>query len=224
MFTGIIEAVGQVLAVREGEGVRHLAVRVPAEFTDGLKPGDSVAVDGACLTPVQVEVESATLHFDIIGTTLGRTVAGRYHEGSAVNLERAMVLGGRLDGHLVQGHVDGTGTLLSVEEDGDFWRLRVEVPADVHALTILHGSICLNGISLTVNALPAPGQVEVGIIPHTWTHTNLSKLSPGDPVNVEGDLLGKYVGRVLRTRGQAGGKGNDGANGQSRANGQDKVN
>ncbi|TVP76963.1 MAG: riboflavin synthase [Gemmatimonadales bacterium] len=198
MFTGIIETMGRISGVQDRDGIREFALQVPESFAAGIRPGDSVAVDGACLTPVRVD--PGLLHVQVIGTTLGRTVAGRYKEGSSVNLERAMAMGGRLDGHLVQGHVDGTGELVSVTEDGEYWRLRFRVPPEVHRGTIPHGSIALNGISLTVNALLEPDQVEVGIIPHTWTHTNLSELEPGDPVNVEGDLIGKYVGRWLETR------------------------
>jgi len=117
--------------------------------------------------------------------------------GSRVNLERAMRMGARLDGHLVQGHVDGVGQLESVVVEGDFHRLRFRIPSEVHRGTLLHGSITLNGVSLTVNALEPEHRIEVGIIPHTWTHTNLSHLAPGDPVNVEGDLIGKYVGRWM---------------------------
>lgn len=205
MFTGIIETVGRVSQVRDREEMRDVALRVPRDFAADIRPGDSVSVDGACLTPVRVEEEA--LHVQVIGTTLGRTVAGRYQEGSGVNLERALPLGGRLDGHLVQGHVDGTGELLSVAREGEFWRLRFRVPEVVHRGTIPHGSIALNGISLTVNAMEESLVVEVGIIPHTWTNTNLSELAPGDPVNVEGDLIGKYVGRWLETRPASGPRG-----------------
>ena len=117
--------------------------------------------------------------------------------GSKVNLERSMVLGGRLDGHLVQGHVDGVGRVLSVRQEGDYWLMDFQVPELVSHLTILHGSITVNGVSLTVNALPAEGQCQVGIIPFTWDHTNLGSLKPGDQVNLEGDLVGKYVAKLL---------------------------
>lgn len=202
MFTGIIEAVGQVVHIEDRDQVRVLRIAVSAPFLDGVAPGDSIAVDGACLTPVAIEAEAFTV--EAIGTTLGRTVAGHYAVGSRVNLERAMILGRRLDGHLVQGHVDGVGELLRVDEDGDYWRLRFRIPQAVMQGTILHGSIALNGISLTVNAVDDPEEIEVGIIPHTWTHTNLSSLRPGDPVNVEGDMIGKYVARLARVRGEDG--------------------
>ncbi len=195
MFTGIVERVGTVVGVEEGSSTRRLSVEVAPGFLEGFLPGASVAVDGACLTPVEVEAGRFTV--EVIGTTLSRTVAGGYVTGSRVNLERALPLGGRLDGHIMQGHVDGLGELMSVREEGEFWRLRFRVPPEVWRQTLLHGSIALNGVSLTVNALEAGEVVEVGIIPHTWTHTNLSLLGPGDPVNVEGDLIGKYVARLL---------------------------
>ncbi len=195
MFTGIVEAMGTVVGLEEGSSTRRMVVEVGSGFLDGVVPGASIAVDGACLTPIRVEEGRFTV--EAIGTTLSRTIAGGYGRGTRVNLERALALGGRLDGHLVQGHVDGIGHLISVREDGEFWRLVFHVPDDIWGLTLLHGSIALNGVSLTVNALGSTSELEVGIIPHTWTHTNLSHLSPGDAVNVEGDLIGKYVGRLL---------------------------
>ena len=108
-----------------------------------------------------------------------------------------MVLGGRLDGHLVQGHVDGVGRVVSVRQEGDYWLMDFQVPELVSRLMILHGSITINGVSLTVNALPAEDQCQVGIIPFTWDHTNLGSLKPGDQVNLEGDLVGKYVAKLL---------------------------
>jgi riboflavin synthase len=195
MFTGIVEAVGTVVGLEEGSSTRRLVVEVASSFLEDVVPGASIAVDGACLTPTQVEEDRFTV--EAIGTTLSRTIAGGYGRGTRVNLERALALGGRLDGHLVQGHVDGIGHLSSVREDGEFWRLVFHVPRAIWNLTLLHGSIALNGVSLTVNALGSAPELEVGIIPHTWAHTNLSHLSPGDPVNVEGDLIGKYVGRLL---------------------------
>ena len=194
MFTGIIEATGTVRSVRNGENARTLVLEAP-DVLDGLDVGDSVAVDGACLTAVALMDDGFSV--EVIGTTLSKTLAGRYREGSRVNLERAMKLGDRLDGHLVQGHVDGVGELVAVREDGDYWLLDVRVPEAVARGTVLHGSIAVNGISLTVASFPADDVVRIGIIPHTWKVTNLRELEPGDPVNLEGDLIGKYVGRML---------------------------
>lgn len=198
MFTGIIEATGRLVEVRDLDTTRRFTLEAPA-FTGALRPGDSIAVDGACLTAV--EVQGAAFSVDVIGTTLERTIADRYREGTRVNLERAMVMGARLDGHLVQGHVDGVGALEAVRRDGEYWLMDFAVPEDVFGTTILHGSIALNGVSLTVSDMPAQGIVRIGIIPYTWEQTNLGDLAPGDGVNVEGDLIGKYVGRILSTRG-----------------------
>jgi len=195
MFTGIIEAVGRVGAVARAGEMRRIQILVAPRFLEGLKVGDSVAIDGACMTPVEVEAGAFTVQ--AVGTTLSRTVAGDYAPGSQVNLERAMVLGGRLDGHLVQGHVDGLGQLVSIVEEGGFHRMVVRVPGDVHRLTLLHGSITLNGVSLTVNRLFEDDCVEVALIPHTWDHTNFRSLGVGAAINVEGDLIGKYVGKLL---------------------------
>jgi riboflavin synthase len=197
MFTGIIEAVGTVAAARERAGAREFVIEAP-EFAGELKAGDSITVDGACQTAVRNDARSFAI--DTIGTTLSRTIAGGYRVGSKVNLERSMVLGGRLDGHLVQGHVDGVGRILSVRQEGDYWLLDFQIPPVVERVVILHGSITVNGVSLTVNAIPSKGQAQVGIIPFTWEHTNLGLLKPGDAVNLEGDLIGKYVAKLLGAR------------------------
>jgi riboflavin synthase len=194
MFTGIIETVGTISSVRERHGTREFVIQAPTIASE-VKPGDSITVDGACQTAVRNDAE--TFAIETIGTTLSRTVAGEYRVGSRVNLERSMILGGRLDGHLVQGHVDGVGRLLSVRQEGDYWLLDFQIPELVAAVTILHGSITINGVSLTVNEIPSEGQCQVGIIPFTWEHTNLGSLKPGDPVNLEGDLVGKYVAKLL---------------------------
>lgn len=197
MFTGIIEATGRILSTRDLDTTRRFVIETPATF-ERLGPGDSVAIDGACLTAVAVEDGSFAV--DVIGTTLERTIAGTYRERSRVNLERAMRSGARLDGHLVQGHVDGVGYLEHVEKDGEYWLMDFRIPSDVAETTILHGSLCLNGVSLTVSDFVADDLCRIGIIPFTWEHTNLGDLKPGEPVNVEGDLIGKYVGKILATR------------------------
>lgn len=197
MFSGIVETVGTIRDVVDRESTRRFVVEAPGLTTD-LGLGDSVAVDGACLTVA--ELAGSGFAVDVIGTTLERTVAGRYVEGSRVNLERALRLGDRLDGHLVQGHVDAVGHLTSCAKDGEFWLLDFEIPAAVLAQTIEHGSITVNGVSLTVSELLGGTGVRIGIIPHTHAHTNLGTLAPGDPVNVEGDMIGKYVDRLLNRR------------------------
>ena len=197
MFTGIIETMGTIASVRERAGAREFVIRAP-EISGEVKPGDSITVDGACQTAVRNDQESFAI--ETIGTTLSRTITGEYRVGTRVNLERSMVLGGRLDGHLVQGHVDGVGRVQGIRQEGDYWLMDFLVPPVVERVTILHGSIAINGISLTVNALPAEGQCQVGIIPFTWEHTNLGALKVGDKVNLEGDLIGKYVGKLLSVR------------------------
>jgi riboflavin synthase len=132
-----------------------------------------------------------------VGTTLSRTVAAEYTEGSLVNLERALAVGTRLDGHFVQGHVDVVGELIAVEDKGEYRLLDFRIPPDVALATILHGSIALNGVSLTVNAISDDHVCQVAVIPYTWEHTNLRMFEPGAHVNVEGDLIGKYVRRML---------------------------
>jgi len=195
MFTGIVEAVGEVLELEPIDGGARLRVRCPKGFTGPLAPGASIAVDGACLTAVTVGPDE--LRFDIVSSTLERTVAGRYAAGHIVNLERALVAGSRLDGHLVQGHVDGVGHLEQIRDLGGTRLLTFRIPREIQGATILHGSVTLNGVSLTVNALDDPERIEVAIIPYTWEHTNLGRLQAGAKVNVEGDLIGKYVGRLL---------------------------
>lgn len=193
MFSGIIEAVATVGAITPRDELQELLLEAPG-IAPELVPGQSVAVDGACLTVVEPREGAFTV--EVIGTTLSRTIAGRYAPGTRVNLERALRMGDRLDGHLVQGHVDAVGELASSRREGEFHLLDVRLPKEVARGTILHGSICLNGVSLTVNALDGT-LCQVGIIPYTWEHTNLSLLRPGDPLNVEGDLIGKYVGKWM---------------------------
>ena len=201
MFTGIVERSGEIRGVDDLETTRRFRIVVPGWGSE-LSLGDSVAVDGACLTVTEVAVDSFAV--DVIGTTLDRTIAGRYAEGTRVNLERALVMGDRIDGHLVQGHVDGVGSLIKCEKDGEFWLMDFGLPAEVAEQTVGRGSIALNGVSLTVAELLGDGACRIGVIPYTFEHTNLGRLTPGDPVNVEGDLIGKYVGRMLANRGESG--------------------
>lgn len=197
MFTGIVERTGVVRSVVDGDTTRRVTIEC-GDLAPALGLGDSVSVDGACFTVAALGTDA--FEVDVIGTSLGRTVAGGYRAGSVVNLERALQITGRLDGHLVQGHVDGTGDLESIREDGGFWRLAVRVPEDVARQTVERGSITINGVSLTVADMPEPTLCGIGLIPFTYEHTNLGRLEPGDPVNVEGDLIGKYVGKMLAAR------------------------
>ena len=197
MFTGIVEAVGEVVSVERSDAGRTLFVSAP--FAEEVAQGQSVAVDGACLTATAVRERGFAV--EVGASTLERTVAGGYAPGSRVNLERAIRLGDRLDGHLVQGHVDGLGIYLGGSATGDTRFLDFRIPPDVFSTTILYGSIALNGISLTVNRLRSEAVCQVAVVPFTWQRTNLFSLAPGDGVNVECDLVGKYVRRMIETHG-----------------------
>jgi riboflavin synthase len=193
MFTGIIEELGRVRSVeKRGEGVR---VTVEARVvTEGTREGDSIAVNGVCLTAL--DVRAGSFAADGSRETLERSTLGRLRSGSRVNLERAVTPATRLGGHIVQGHVDARGRFLSAESAGGSWTLRVGYPAEVARYLVFKGSVAVEGISLTVAAL-ADDYFEVAIIPKTWEVTNLSHLRPGDPVNLEADIIAKYVERIL---------------------------
>ena len=207
MFTGIVEEVGVVTAVEPlGNGV---SITVQArQVLDGLSLGDSIAVDGPCQTVTAIHPDGFSVQ--AIGTTLGRTTFGGFAPGRRVNLERALAFGARLGGHLVQGHVDGVGKVLRIEPREELTLIDFTLPEVVAAVTVLHGSITLNGISLTVNDIPAPGVCQVSIIPFTWEHTAIGDLREGDGVNVEGDMIGKFVRNLLGAPAQGGGTGHIG--------------
>lgn len=194
MFTGIVEEVGTVTSVERLREGRQFTIASRA-LLPSLALGDSIAVDGACQTVVKLLPDG--FRVQAISTTLSRTVMGGYSQGTLVNLELPVAIGDRLGGHLVQGHVDGVGTITRVEPRDELLVLECEVPRIVAEVTILHGSITLNGVSLTVNALPRPGEVQVAIIPYTRDHTTLGTLRTGDRVNLEGDMIGKYVRHLL---------------------------
>jgi riboflavin synthase len=194
VFTGIVEEIGTVATVRPLEGGRHFGIAA-ATTLHGLRLGDSVSIDGACHTVVEIEPDGFAVQS--VATTLERTTMGDLQVGSRVNLERALALGDRLGGHMVQGHVDGVARVLSVEPRGEHVLIDFTVPPEVESVTVLHGSISLHGVSLTVNAVPEPGRVQVSIIPHTWQVTTLSDLAVGSRANVEGDMIGKYVRHLL---------------------------
>ncbi|HEX6559165.1 MAG TPA: riboflavin synthase [Longimicrobiales bacterium] len=198
MFTGIVEEVGRLEAAdRTERGLRiRIAARVVAE---GLSIGDSVAVDGVCQTVVERTPTGFTV--EAMAPTLSRTTFGELGVGGRVNLERAMALGARVGGHMVQGHVDAVGRVERVERHEEHVLVDVAIPEDVADVTVLHGSIAINGVSLTVNEIPADGVIQVALIPHTWEHTNLSDLRAGSGVNVEGDMIGKFVVEYLKRRG-----------------------
>lgn len=195
MFTGIVEATGEVVSVSDSG--RGRSVAISTAFARDLAAGQSVAVDGVCLTATNSGDSTFTVEMGV--STLERTIADGYAVGSLVNLERAIRAGDPLDGHLVQGHVDGLATLLTRKTMGNTRFLDFELPAGVFSTTVLYGSIALNGVSLTVNRLADAPICQVAIIPYTWEHTNLCLLEPGDRVNVEADLIGKYVRRMIET-------------------------
>lgn len=199
MFTGLVEDVGQVVSCEHRGGSVRLVVQTGLDVV-ALEDGASVAVDGACFTVV--ERGNGTFGVDVGPESLERTVAGAYRHGARVNLERALAAGQRLGGHFVLGHVDAVGTLVSVTARGDAFDLRVAAPESVLELTPPKGSICMAGVSLTVNQVAADS-FEVSIIPHTWHRTNLAALAVGSKVNLETDMLARTVAWLLMRRGVA---------------------
>jgi riboflavin synthase len=190
VFTGLVREVGAVVGF---DGAR-LTIAAPATAA-GVQLGDSVAVDGVCLTVV-ARLES-TISFDAVPETLGRTSLGALAQGSRVNLEPALRAGDPLGGHYVQGHVDGVGSVRSVEPEGDGKRIAFTAPADLLPYVVEKGSIAVQGTSLTIAAVD-DGGFEVALIPHTLEATTLGALKPGDDVNLEADVLAKYVEKLLR--------------------------
>lgn len=195
MFTGIIEELGSVRGIEErGENARIvIAARV---VTEGTQHGDSIAVNGVCLTALDLQPDSFAA--DVSRETLLRSTLGRLRPGAPVNLERAVTPATRLGGHIVQGHVDARGRFIGVEDHGESWTVRISYPKEIARYLVFKGSVAVEGISLTIAAL-TDEYFEIAIIPKTWEVTNLSHLKPGDNVNIEVDILGKYIERLLAT-------------------------
>jgi len=196
MFTGLVEEVGQIKSIKEIDGKRRIAIAA-SEVTKELKIGDSVAVSGVCLTAVDVKPDS--FGADLAAETWTRTSFSRITEGAKVNLELPLKADGRMGGHMVQGHVDGTGRFLGLDPipgAQDFW-LNIEVPAELEKYLVFKGSIAIEGISLTVAKLEGL-KLAIAIIPHTCEMTNLQSLKPGDPVNIETDIVAKYLEKWMR--------------------------
>jgi riboflavin synthase len=196
MFTGIVEEVGRITRIEQrGENRR---ITIAAEHAPKeLKAGDSVSVSGVCLTAL--DIQPGSFCADLAPETWVRTSFSRIHEGALVNLELPMRADGRFGGHIVQGHVDGVGKLISFDRisDSENWWLEIELPAEVEKYTVYKGSVSIEGISLTVAKLEQ-ARCTIAIIPHTVEMTNLHSLKPGDPVNLEADLIGKYVEKMMQ--------------------------
>ena len=196
MFTGLIEALGAVAGTRELPSGRRL--RIGTEIGGQLALGDSVAVNGVCLTVV--ELDASGFEAEVSPETLRVTNLADLRDGSTVNLERPLLPSDRLGGHFVQGHVDGVGRMVDIRQETDFWWVSVGFPCDLARYIVTKGSIAVDGISLTVAGLD-PDRFTVQIIPHTWRHTNLHARSVGEAVNIECDIIGKYVVRGVEAFG-----------------------
>jgi len=194
MFTGIIEETGRVAALDRSDAGARMRIEAQTVLSD-LEIGGSIAVNGCCLTAVEITGDGFAA--DLSPDTLEKTNLGDLQVGSVVNLERPLLPTSRLSGHFVQGHVDGTGELLGLDELGDGnWRLRVRTPPEMQAHLVYKGSIAIDGISLTIARLDGD-VVEVAIIPHTYAETNLAVRRPGERVNLEADMIAKHVARLL---------------------------
>lgn len=195
MFTGIVTAVGTVRQVeRDGD---RLSLTIGAPYAD-LATGESISVSGACLTVVECGPD--WFRVEAVATTRDRTRFGDIQEGDRVNLERALAAGDRFGGHVVQGHVDGVGVVRSVSTREDALLVDMEVPEAIAELSVPVGSITVDGVSMTVNAVPERGVVQISVIPYTREHTTLGTLQPGDRVHLEADIIGKYVRQLLEYR------------------------
>jgi riboflavin synthase len=193
MFTGIIETVGKVAAIERGSDSIRLTVSA-GQIAEDVTLGESVAVNGVCLTVVSFRPPHVT--FDAVHETMRKTTLGGLQIGDSVNLERALPVGGRLGGHIVQGHVDGSGRIASIRPIDNSWFVYVDASPELMRYIVTKGSIAVDGISLTV-AEAADRTFSLSIIPHTWDNTTLHEKRAGDPVNIECDILGKYVEKML---------------------------
>ncbi len=193
MFSGLVEDVGQVTEVSERQGSRRLGIRTELAGEPN-REGDSVAVNGVCLSVA--ELGAGQFWFDVVAETLDRSTLGRVLAGSQVNLERALRVGDRLGGHVVQGHVDCTALILDVRQSGDDYRLQVGFEPEIERLVAVKGSVTLDGVSLTVTGLDRLG-FEVALVPYTLERTNLGAVRAGDRVNVEADVLARYLDRLI---------------------------
>lgn len=196
MFTGIIETVGEVAEVKPTPAGFRL--RLSTGLSTDLSPGDSVAVNGVCLTVVSADADG--VHMDVSPETIRVSTLGSLKRGTGVNMERPMRADARVGGHFVQGHVDATGTIEEIRTEGDAWWLTVKFPPSLASQIVRKGAIALDGISLTVAGVD-DRRFDVQVIPFTWEHTNLRLAKVNDPVNIECDILGKYVLRAMEVAG-----------------------
>jgi riboflavin synthase len=201
MFTGLIETTGTIIAVTPTAGATRISIAAPAQLVSRLSTGDSVAVSGVCLTALSIEPHAFPPRFsaDLAAETIARTTLSHLHPESVINLELPTPAGSPLGGHVVQGHVDGTATLLSLDPitldtDSTDYRLRLTIPDELTRYVVEKGSITIEGISLTVASITG-NEVAIAIIPHTYASTSLRTLIPGSPLNIEVDVLGKYAER-----------------------------
>ena len=193
MFTGLVEGIGTVARLSTRGKVKRITLSVPATFMD-LKAGDSLAVSGTCLTVVNVKKGAVTL--EAVPETLSRTALAKLRTGSKVNLERAVKADSRLGGHFVQGHVDGVGKVTAIRRLGETWMATISAPGEILQGLVVKGSVALDGVSLTVTEVSGDG-FGVVLVPHTLKHTTLGSWKVGEEVNIEGDILSKYVARHL---------------------------
>jgi riboflavin synthase len=200
MFTGLIEALGEVVEAKSTRG--GLRLRVRTALASEMTPGDSLAINGVCLTVTVSEKEKGEIHADVGPETVRVSTLGALHRGEVVNLERSLRADARFGGHFVQGHVDGIATVEDLRQDGDSYWLTIMFAPALAAFIVRKGSITVNGVSLTVAGVD-DRRLDVQIIPYTWTHTNFHALKAGETVNLECDILGKYVARAIELSGTA---------------------
>jgi riboflavin synthase len=201
VFTGIVEELGEVVGIDpDGTGAR-IRIRGPLVTADAVR-GDSIAINGVCLTVTGIA--DGEFSADVMGETLARSSLGSLRPGAAVNLERPLRPDGRLGGHIVQGHVDGTGTIVAIQAAGSWQTVRISIPPQLARYLVEKGSVAVDGISLTISALdagPSASEFEVSLIPETLARTTLGRKQPGEVVNLEVDMIAKYVERLLASRG-----------------------
>ncbi len=201
MFTGIVTELGTVTSVLQGNGTTRVTIEAPRSSA-GIIVGDSISINGVCLTAIEIGADSFSV--EIVDESLSRSTLGTLRTGAVVNLERPMSASGRFDGHIVQGHVDGVGTVTSISEEGDAARYRIRIPKELARYTVEKGSIAIDGTSLTITAVSEQVSetpwLEVVLIPHTLAVTVLGRVTPGSEVNLETDVIAKYVDRMVGDR------------------------